>query len=123
MACAVQSYNHQLAETEIELSNELDNGYFAAIPPSLNWPISCGGLQLDFLPAEDECTPVYYQEQPNATLNVLETESQNTKPATFQLPGEGWWDSDLAPSVYKTLKEREQCLAKIEYRSPQLMSR
>ena len=122
MTCAVQSYNHQL-ETEIELSN----GYlaqFAAIPPSLNCPISCGGLQLDCLPTEDECAPVYYQQQPNATLNVLETENQNTKPATFQLPGKGWWDdSDIAPSVYKTLKEREQCLAKIEYRSPQLMSR
>ena len=113
MACAVQSYNHQL-ETEIELSND-----YAVISPSVNWPISCGGLQLDCLPTEDECTsaPVYYQEQPT------ELESYNTKQATFQFPGKGWWDSDIAPSVYQTLKEREKCLAKIEYRSPQLMSR
>ena len=119
MACAVQSYRHQL-ETEIELSNELDNaGYFATLPPSLDWPISCGGLELDLLPTEDGSVPEYYQEQPNDTLIVPETGPT----VTFLHQEKGWWDSELAPSVYKTLKEREQCLAKIEYRSPQLMNR
>ena len=156
MACEVQSYNHQL-ETEIELSND-----YAAISPSVNWPISCGGLQLDCLPTEDECTsaPVYYQEQLEShntkqaslvpdqyDVTIIAVNSiiyvyidvdytvysdnryvilvwgRDYKQATFQFPGKGWWDSDIAPSVYQTLKEREKCLAKIEYRSPQLMSR
>ena len=125
MACAVQSYNHQLATEVAELSNELgDNGFFATIPSSLNWPITCGGVELDFLPTEEECilAPSYYQEQ---QLSSTLPETKSTRPASlFELPGKGWWDeSELAPSVYKTLKEREQSLSKIEYRSPQLMSR
>lgn len=125
MTCAVQSYNHQLATEVAEPSNELgENGFFATIPPSLSWPITCGGIELDFLATEDECIPVapsYYQEEklPSA---VPETKSQSA--SIFELPGKGWWDdSELAPSVYKTLKEREQSLSNIEYRSPQLMSR
>ena len=115
MTCVAQNYNHQL-ETEREISNELDNRFLA----TRNWQTSCRRLELDVLPTEDECAPDYYQ--PHATRNVTvpETESKST---TFQSQGKAWWESEFAPPVYKALKEREECLAKIEYRSPQLMSR
>ncbi|KAL5499857.1 hypothetical protein EMCRGX_G011322 [Ephydatia muelleri] len=123
---SVQSYNYELA-TEIELSNDLgDNGLYGTVPPSLNWPV-CGGVGLDFLPTEDECDPdpSYYQEQPRQPSAVPETKAQSKRSASlFQLPGKGWWDeSELAVPVYETLKERERSLSKIEYRSPQLISR
>ena len=122
MAYSVQSYDYELA-TAVEFSNDMgDNGFYGAAQPSPNWPMH-GGVGLDFLPTEDECNsgPSYYQEQePRQPSTVPET-----KPAAaslFLLPGKAWWDeSELAPSIYKTLKERER--SKLDYRSPQLLSR
>lgn len=122
MACAVQSYRRHW-ETG-ELANDLDEDYFGTLPSTL-WPYGDADLDLPALPTEEEnifTTVCGQQQRPGAIVQAT-----GANPPDFKLcgsAGEGWWDdAELAPSVYRALKERERSLARIEYRSPQLLCR
>ncbi len=46
-----------------------------------------------------------------------------TSPEAEPLVEPPWWETELAPSIHKTLREREAAIGDIQFRSPQLEQR
>lgn len=129
MTCIVERYNPRLsvdaastyAPANTSLAYSPSVSVLRPLPPTQ--PVSLTKLQTHSVPVFPEIQVPSVQQSVEVEDLPSDVEEFVLKQQVPTCTAPAWWESELAPPIHRTLKEREKAIAPIQFRSPQLEQR